>query len=575
MCNILNVICAVSTTSEILLCALIVLSAVIIVVFSALVFLNFYGKNKINGKLPNDCADSSKKLETLKTSFEDAVIDEKSEKSLKPCYPDSIEKEPFSYRILTAEEVQAIFEEVFTPSVPPICDERLKVAGAFDLDKVLPLTSFEKEPCDAPLNLDSDDNAVDVNVDVNNERVNDFFGLQSRVRYIRSFTAKLCQANDLVKERYNLLKNELMSYKKVKSRKSWNYETFRLGAPVIAKIAIIGKTLSLYLALSPQDFVDSKYTFKDVSAVKKYSAVPMRLKIKSNRSVRCAKELISVMAEQNGWTRLNLQEVDYYPEYRTTEDLIMDKEIKLMGTENTEIIGENLNNDLPETEAQDKFTAYTDPLAVIMEIDLDESDSQSADEVCDAEEVMQEEVACTESATESNEEVSEEPAEAVEEPIEIIEPETVETEEVAADSEETLEETEDTEEAEDTEAEYVVPERDFELVPEVSVLSADKKMTDEKAESLIEAMSVSSAKHGGSGKSIVNIDTLSDNYNAGEVVTLENLKAKKLVPKKADSVKVLGRGVIDKPLTVEADGFTINAAKMILLTGGRVIRIVK
>ena len=83
----------------------------------------------------------------------------------------------------------------------------------------------------------------------------------------------------------------------------------------------------------------------------------MRLKIKSNRSVRCAKELISVMAEQNGWTRLNLQEVDYYPEYRTTEDLIMDKEIKLMGTENTEIIGENLNNDLPETEAQDKFTA--------------------------------------------------------------------------------------------------------------------------------------------------------------------------------------------------------------------------
>ncbi len=575
MNNILNVICAGAIGSvAYLLCALIVIIAVIAEVFAVLIFLNYRSK-KEKSLLKQDLP-LQKEAETNLEEEEilDAVTESDSETIAEDTNLCSTDLENDKADLgkplpsLSEEERKAIFDEVFAASVPPIDSG----------DDIQPSDTVNSEPysfavmeevcatndsigAEEPQGYAYSDNEYNTDSgEYTTYNVGTFFAGQDRVRYIRSFTAKLSQSNDLLKERYNIIKNELMSYKKVKVRKSWHSETFRLGRPAIAKFAIIGKTLSLYLALSPEEFVGSKYIFKDVSAVKKYSAVPMRLKIKSNRSVRYAKELIQVMAKQYGWQSLNLQEVDYYPEYRTTEELIMDKEIKIVVTEKTDVIGGNDNNfedinetKLSETAAAEGFTAYTDPLAVIMEVDLDETG---------AEESIEEPVEEVEAAKESVEEQVEETEVVTEEPAE----EPVEETEVAAE-----------EPAEETVEEPVVelPERDFEFVSEVSVTNADKEMTDEKAESLIETLSVSSYRYGGKGKAIVNIDTLSENYKAGEVVTLENLKAKKLVPKKAASVKVLGRGVIDKPLTVEADGFTVSAVKMILLTGGRAIRTVE
>ena len=71
-------------------------------------------------------------------------------------------------------------------------------------------------------------------------------------------------------------------------------------------------------------------------------------------------------------------------------------------------------------------------------------------------------------------------------------------------------------------------------------------------------------------KGEINIDTLSDNFSAHDVVTLDLLKQKKLVPQKIQHIKVLARGVLDKPLVIEADDFSLNAVKMIMLTGGEV-----
>lgn len=577
MNNILNVICAGAIGSvAYLLCALIVIIAVIAEVFAVLIFLNYRSK-KEKSLLKQDLP-LQKEAETNLEEEEilNAVTESDSETIAEDTNLCSTDLENDKADLgkplpsLSEEERKAVFDEVFAASVPPIDSG----------DDIQPSDTVNSEPysfavmeevcatndsigAEEPQGYAYSDNEYNTDSgEYTTYNVGTFFAGQDRVRYIRSFTAKLSQSNDLLKERYNIIKNELMSYKKVKARKSWHSETFRLGRPAIAKFAIIGKTLSLYLALSPEEFVGSKYIFKDVSAVKKYSAVPMRLKIKSNRSVRYAKELIQVMAKQYGWKSLNLQEVDYYPEYRTTEELIMDKEIKIVVTEKTDVIGGNDNNfedinetKLSETAAAEGFTAYTDPLAVIMEVDLDETG---------AEEPIEEPVEEVEVAEESVEEQVEEVVaeESTEEPVE-------ETEVAAEEpSEETSEEPEE-------EPVVELPERDFEFVSEVSVTNADKEMTDEKAESLIETLSVSSYRYGGKGKAIVNIDTLSENYKAGEVVTLENLKAKKLVPKKAASVKVLGRGVIDKPLTVEADGFTVSAVKMILLTGGRAIRTVE
>lgn len=73
-------------------------------------------------------------------------------------------------------------------------------------------------------------------------------------------------------------------------------------------------------------------------------------------------------------------------------------------------------------------------------------------------------------------------------------------------------------------------------------------------------------------KGVVNIDTLSQVFKANDVITLESLLEKKLVAKNCNTVKVLARGVIDKPLVVKLDDFSLDAIKMILITGGKVVR---
>ena len=83
----------------------------------------------------------------------------------------------------------------------------------------------------------------------------------------------------------------------------------------------------------------------------------------------------------------------------------------------------------------------------------------------------------------------------------------------------------------------------------------------------------SNAKNkGAKAKAIINVDTLDKNFERGETVNLESLKAKKLIGKNVGFVKVLARGALTKPLTVEAQVFSIEAVKMIIITGGKVIK---
>ena len=105
---------------------------------------------------------------------------------------------------------------------------------------------------------------------------------------------KLLQADEKVKDFYVEVRNHLLSYKKLNGRISWHYDCFNLGRETKAKIAIKGKTLLLYLELNPKD-VDEKYFAKDVSDVKKFADVPTCVKIKSDRGVKFAKELIDTM----------------------------------------------------------------------------------------------------------------------------------------------------------------------------------------------------------------------------------------------------------------------------------------
>ena len=121
--------------------------------------------------------------------------------------------------------------------------------------------------------------------------------------------------------------------------------------------------------------------------------------------------------------------------------------------------------------------------------------------------------------------------------------------------------------------EVVLPERDFEILEEVDVEKVDEAMSDEEAKQIVEEkVVVKRETRVKRKKGIVNIDSLSKNYKAGELVTVENLREKGLIAKDVTVIKVLAKGAINKPLNVEADDFSLEAVKMIALTGGRVIR---
>jgi len=105
----------------------------------------------------------------------------------------------------------------------------------------------------------------------------------------------------------------------------------------------------------------------------------------------------------------------------------------------------------------------------------------------------------------------------------------------------------------------------------VSAEDADSLISDSRASALIIRSEIAPKVCRGCKKTFVNVDTLSENFGRGESVSIRSLKEKGLIPMSACYVKVLARGVIDKPLTVRAQSFSANAVKMITLTGGSAI----
>ena len=108
----------------------------------------------------------------------------------------------------------------------------------------------------------------------------------------KSFEGKMRQATKDQIAFYNDLKNYMLSFKRVGSRLSWNCDSFNIGRNKAVKIAFRGQTLVCYLALDPKKYEGSKYYPHDLSDKKKFVETPMMIKIKSERGVKFAKELI-------------------------------------------------------------------------------------------------------------------------------------------------------------------------------------------------------------------------------------------------------------------------------------------
>ncbi len=314
------------------------------------------------------------------------------------------------------------------------------------------------------------------------------------VRYRTSFMSRLIQSGDVIQDYYTALKNALLSYKGVKARGSWNFESFNKGRVQCAKLNVKGSALQVYLALDPNEYSVTKYHFTDVSDKPKLDKVPMMLKVKSARGLKSALELVDEMMSKLGIEKGKASELDFHMPYETTEELaarelvkvILPKGVKLDGDENLVKInvGELLDNAKAVTGVQESEFATEEPVA-----------------------------------------------------------EAAEIEEAAAD----------------------VP---AEEILHLDATHADEILSDEEAVSKIEVVERVPGEKGQGKLFEINLDTICENFEDGEAVTLEALKAKKLVNKNAGRIKVLARGVMTKNLTVYADKFSLQAVKMITLAGG-------
>ncbi|MCH5152937.1 MAG: bacterial Ig-like domain-containing protein [Clostridiales bacterium] len=157
--------------------------------------------------------------------------------------------------------------------------------------------------------------------------------ISSRLRYDKSFTARLIQSDDEVKYWYTDLKNELFSFKSVHGRMSWKRETFKCHKDVVAKFAYRGKQLCIFLPLNPYDYTDSNYPVENASDMSCYEDTPLMIRLKSRRRVKFAKQLIATVMEQKGIVRIPHETVDYYIPYEGILELInrglIKREIKL------------------------------------------------------------------------------------------------------------------------------------------------------------------------------------------------------------------------------------------------------
>lgn len=155
------------------------------------------------------------------------------------------------------------------------------------------------------------------------------------IRLKRSFTAKMCQSEDEVKQYYSDLKNALLGYKKVRSNVSWHGDRFNFGRETVAKMGINGKTLCFYLALDPNDeeqFKPTVYHQKNVSDQKAHEATPFMVKIKSGAAVKKALRLVDALVAKFGAEKAETAETVQYAEefpYTSTKQLLSDGHIKL------------------------------------------------------------------------------------------------------------------------------------------------------------------------------------------------------------------------------------------------------
>lgn len=153
--------------------------------------------------------------------------------------------------------------------------------------------------------------------------------LESNQRYNRSFTARLIQSSDTVKEWYAMIKDAALSYKGTRSSSAWRQEKIYKGRALFVKLAIRGRTLCVYFPLNVGEVKNIEV--EDVSDKPVHAATPALFRIKKDVHAQQALELVAMSAEALGLEAGKAHVTDK-SEYalRTTEQLIEAGLVKLV-----------------------------------------------------------------------------------------------------------------------------------------------------------------------------------------------------------------------------------------------------
>lgn len=130
------------------------------------------------------------------------------------------------------------------------------------------------------------------------EASDEALGYVSGVKYDYSFEAKLSLSSSETKNFYKELVAFIKSHG-VKISRSWKRERVYLSGKQFANLLFKGSKLCVALALNPEE-CDAKYGLSDLSGMKKYEKTPMLLKISSQRKLKYAFELLTVLFSKEG-----------------------------------------------------------------------------------------------------------------------------------------------------------------------------------------------------------------------------------------------------------------------------------
>ena len=349
------------------------------------------------------------------------------------------------------------------------------------------------------------------------------------VRYNFSFRARLIQSSPDVQRHYGEIMDEINAYDGVKTSISWRQMRVYKGRKTYALILFKGKKLCVAYALDPAEFAETKYRGQDKSEVRRFAKTPMLLKVFSDRKSRYARWLLAEMFSRDGIARGEAVRTGFLLPYRSTAELIEDGLVKVMSSGEAE---------------QSSQVEQADIAALIRErITLHEAQSAMTDEAAAALiEDVEEDAGPAPAKVPAAEPEPEKPAAAEDGQLPAEEEEQPSAEGGEQDA------------AEERQAEEV----QVRAVPQAPAKPAPVSRAPQQP---------------GGKKGIVNIDSLSRAFAPGDVVTVAAMQQRKLLKPGVGIVKVLARGALDKPLIVEAHDFSLDAVKMILLTGGKVHRL--